>query len=153
MGIFHPPYKLGLCIIFKMQRCLEAFSLAPERDGLICRWKFFAEPSTPNGQKAAFAKLHAEASTGKRKSSDPLPAAEKRSRASEGHTDWIAKNARLIKQLEVSLSNWSKRQTHIFHLCYDLLRALLYVFVSHERISSRSIFKPTETFRFSLKLQ
>ena len=45
--------------------------------------------------------ITAASSAAKRKPNEPSPAASKRPRTSDAQTDWVVKNARLLKQLEV----------------------------------------------------
>ena len=54
----------------------------------------------PQGENAQLATPAASSAT-KRKSNEPSPNVEKRSR-NDAQTDWVLKNARLLKQLEVS---------------------------------------------------
>ena len=74
--------------------------------GFAFRWRFVVdgEVSSPgNSQKALSPKeLPVSLHGAKRKSSEPSPAAGKRTRTSDGQTDWVVKNVRLVQQLEVS---------------------------------------------------
>ena len=73
------------------------------RSCISSRWKFVLDGDMQSPQKSRHEEsdIITAASAAKRKSNEPSPNGTKRPRSSDAQTEWVLKNARLLKQLEV----------------------------------------------------
>ena len=69
------------------------------------RWKFLGDdgPESPHPIQTSPTSPALDKNAAKRKIKEAAPTSAKRQRGSDAQTDWVVKNTRLVKQLEVHL--------------------------------------------------